>query len=207
MLICQSIGFVVLNLLQEQFIHTDKSASAYEDTDRSKSIMEYILKNYQNDISLTSISSYLHLSPSYGSHYFKDTFHMGFRQYLTLIRVINARQMLQDEKIPITAVALDCGFGDNATFSKVFKKNTGLSPSEFRKTSYVNAPQYSERRMDDPIQSMNFELYAGVYQTKSGHYCTISYEESLELIHDGYNRMSLTAPELISIYHFYTVPR
>ena len=53
--------------------------------------------------------------------------------YLTRVRVARAGDLLKETDRPVTDIAFDCGFSDSNYFSRTFKKETGLSPREFRR--------------------------------------------------------------------------
>ncbi len=55
------------------------------------------------------------------------------RQLLTKARVESAAESLREDSKPLSAIALECGFYDQASFSRQFRQATGLSPSEYRR--------------------------------------------------------------------------
>ena len=60
---------------------------------------------------------------------------MSLRQYLVTVRLERAKELLADNRLSITAVAHDVGFGDLPRFDKLFRRYTGLTPSAFRTRS------------------------------------------------------------------------
>jgi AraC family L-rhamnose operon regulatory protein RhaS len=67
------------------------------------------------------------------AHYCKQITNMTPTEYLTVCRVDAATRMLSDPAgAPITQIALDCGFGSSQYFATVFRRQTGLTPREFR---------------------------------------------------------------------------
>ncbi len=54
-------------------------------------------------------------------------------QYFTRLRIDSARQKLRRSEAPIAEIALDCGYGDQAAFTRQFRKLTGLTPLQYRK--------------------------------------------------------------------------
>jgi len=59
---------------------------------------------------------------------------MGFKEYLTGVRIKNARYMLENTDKPISCIAESCGFNDSNYFSVAFKNIMGISPKQYRKT-------------------------------------------------------------------------
>ena len=66
-------------------------------------------------------------------HLFTQTVGMPPQKYVTNQRIKNAKRMLSENRRSISEIAERCGFSDSMYFSRVFKKKTGLSPSEYRK--------------------------------------------------------------------------
>jgi AraC-like DNA-binding protein len=54
-------------------------------------------------------------------------------QYLTRLRIDRAREKLGRSEAPISEIALDCGYGDQAAFTRQFRKLVGLTPMQYRK--------------------------------------------------------------------------
>lgn len=103
----------------------------------SKAI-EYIQKNYQNPILVTDIANYVSLSRTYLTTIFQQTLHMSPQQFLLKFRITKASELLIHTDLPINAIAHSCGYTDPLAFSKTFKKITGLSPSQYRKSNIEN---------------------------------------------------------------------
>lgn len=95
----------------------------------------YLEKNYEQDISLDEVASEVGLSPSYLSRKFKERYQLGFLEYLTELRINQAADLLINKNIKINEVARRVGYRDGNYFSKVFKRETGLNPSEYREQS------------------------------------------------------------------------
>jgi two-component system response regulator YesN len=92
---------------------------------------QYIGQYYQQEISLQSISSLVHLSKNYFANLFKKEMGESFLEYLTRIRIEKAMTLLTSE-LKTADIGHLVGIPDPKYFSKVFKKITGLSPSEYR---------------------------------------------------------------------------
>ena len=94
---------------------------------------EYIDRNFASgDISLYSTASYVGISPNHLSTVFAQETGENFIDYLTRIRLEKAKQLLQNTAMKSADIAFETGFNDPHYFSYIFKKNTGLSPREFR---------------------------------------------------------------------------
>jgi len=95
-------------------------------------ILEYLDKNYMNNISLDNISKNMYLSSVYISKIFKEITGESPINYLINIRLVKAKNLLLSTDLPINLIALSVGYTDPYYFSKLFKKYYGYSPSKFK---------------------------------------------------------------------------
>jgi two-component system response regulator YesN len=94
---------------------------------------EYIERHYANpDLSLNDIAAQANLSPSHFSAVFSQETCQTFKEYLTEVRITKAKELLRMTTLRSSDIAYQVGYNDPHYFSSVFKKNTGLSPIEFR---------------------------------------------------------------------------
>jgi len=101
---------------------------------------QYIIDNYQNpELTLTAIAEYLNVTPAYISSAFKQGMSMSIMQYLTMVRLENAKELLCDiDDIDVREVAWSVGYSDEYYFSRCFKRYFGVSPSIVKKTKDKN---------------------------------------------------------------------
>lgn len=100
-----------------------------------QAIRDYICNNLKENISLPSLSERFHFSPQYISKKFKEVFNTTVVTYLTDLRIDKARSLLRHTDMPVSELAEELGYADENYFGKVFKKQTGLSPLQYRKHS------------------------------------------------------------------------
>ncbi|MHB8075501.1 PocR ligand-binding domain-containing protein [Desulfosporosinus fructosivorans] len=93
---------------------------------------EYIQKNFRNKLTIEDISQVVYLSPCYVSRIFKQSLGCTLMEYLTHVRIEEAKTMLKDPKYNVMQVAEESGFEDPAYFTRVFKKIEGITPSRFK---------------------------------------------------------------------------
>lgn len=92
----------------------------------------YIQENYGKDISLDDVSREVNISPYYFSKLFKEEAGENFIEYLTGVRIAKARELLLEEGRSIKEIGMLVGYGDPNYFSRIFKKQTQMTPREFR---------------------------------------------------------------------------
>lgn len=93
----------------------------------------YIREHYMDAISLSDVASIVNYNPIYFSMTFKRETGIGFSDYLTQVRIREARKLLKDVSLTVSDVAARCGFENAKYFSQVFRKNVGITPTEYRK--------------------------------------------------------------------------
>lgn len=116
-------AFEVLARHMNEMYHSDRNSII--------KATQYIQQFYHQEISLQSISSLVHLSKNYFANLFRKEVGESFLEYLTRIRIEKAKSLLTGD-LKAGDVGSLVGIHDPKYFSKVFKKITGLSPSEYR---------------------------------------------------------------------------
>jgi two-component system, response regulator YesN len=94
---------------------------------------EYIDEHFAEAITLEEAAEHVGLSPYYFSKLFKDRFGITFIDYITEIRIKRAKELMENPDVSVKEVCYTVGYKDPNYFSRVFKKYTGLTPSEYRK--------------------------------------------------------------------------
>lgn len=94
---------------------------------------KYIAENYADqNTTLTKVADVVALSPNHFSTIFSQECNTTFIEYLTNVRIENAKRLLRTTDMKGYDIAYECGFSDPHYFSYIFKKNTGLSPREYK---------------------------------------------------------------------------
>lgn len=96
---------------------------------QSETIMEkaqtYIREHFQKDLTLDEVSRAVDISPYYFSKLFKQETGENFIEYLTKVRIGNAKELLKNQEYSIKEVCVRSGYGDPNYFSRIFKKYEG----------------------------------------------------------------------------------
>lgn len=96
--------------------------------------VEYIAKNFRNEISLEKMALDLGVGKYVLSRMFAKTFHCNFNKYVNEVRLNYAVAALENTQDTITNICFDCGFESQRTFNRVFKERYKISPSDYRNT-------------------------------------------------------------------------
>lgn len=97
-------------------------------------VIEYISQNLTNDIRLFETATALGYEYHYFSSLFHQSFSLNFKEFVNMYRFEQSCEMLRDKEKDIAFVAVECGFQSIRNFNRIFKKFSGITPTEFRKT-------------------------------------------------------------------------
>lgn len=92
---------------------------------------DYLVENFASDVGLEELATVAGLSRAHLIRAFRKEFHITPHSFLTDIRIRAARKRLRDDGQP-AEIALECGFADQAHFTRHFKARTGLTPGQYR---------------------------------------------------------------------------
>lgn len=133
-------NFAVKTLLNQLFLQMIREMPAGGEKHLSpgaemmKTILSYISLHYCGEITLKGCADEAGFHPNYLSRYFREQMGITFQEYIKKLRIDRAKWLLQNEKMSITEVLFQSGFRDIKTFNKLFKKECGVTPTEFRKS-------------------------------------------------------------------------
>ncbi len=96
-----------------------------------KASKEYIQNNLHRNIKTKDVAAQVNLSESYFSIYFKDKTGINFRDYILKARINYAKTLLKSKEVSISEIAYLIGYQDYRSFSRAFKNETGMTPSEY----------------------------------------------------------------------------
>ena len=99
-----------------------------------RSVIQFIKNNYSENISVETLAEQVNLSASHFSRAFKQAMGTTPYQFVMLYRVERAKTLLKKNDKPLIQIAEECGFSDQAHFTKVFNQLEGMTPKVFRKS-------------------------------------------------------------------------
>jgi len=121
----------------EFLLHTLRTLNIFTKQNISPSVatvLDYIEKNYEKELVLADICKEINYSLPYISKKIKSETGLSFIQHLQNTRTNHACYLLANTKKNISEICVLSGYNDIKHFNSVFKKNIGVSPSEYRKT-------------------------------------------------------------------------
>jgi YesN/AraC family two-component response regulator len=101
--------------------------------DPMQNALNYIERNAEKGPTLEETAEGIHVSPCYLSRLFKKKCGVNFVAYLTNRRMELAKELLHGSKLSINAICQELSYNDLNYFCKIFKKETGTSPAQYRR--------------------------------------------------------------------------
>lgn len=96
-------------------------------------LRQLVEENYcQPDFSIARLANHFHVSVAYMSQLFKTELNIGFADYLWMLRLEKAKELLMTTDMSIDDISIAVGYYNTSSFRRKFKQKTGLSPSQFR---------------------------------------------------------------------------
>jgi two-component system response regulator YesN len=99
---------------------------------------EYLETHYADEISLENVAEQVNISPQYFSKLIKKTTGFNFIDWLSMLRVKKAKELLSNSNFTVKEVCFMVGYKDPNYFSRIFKKRIGITPSEYIKSNPFN---------------------------------------------------------------------
>ena len=96
-------------------------------------VIDWLRQHIQDDLSVTELADVAGLSPSYFRRCFHREVGSSPRDYVTQLRIEQAKRMLEQTDRSITEIAMELGYNTSAYFTAVFHRETGTTPSDYRR--------------------------------------------------------------------------
>ena len=99
----------------------------------------YLDINYAEKIKLQDVAKSFGIHPNYLTRIFHEKYGISPKQYLISLKLKKARRLLTTTELSVSVISSSLGFDDQLAFSKIFKKEFAVSPSEYRKQSRISS--------------------------------------------------------------------
>lgn len=99
----------------------------------------YLDINYAEKIKLRDVAKSFGIHPNYLTRIFHEKYGISPKQYLISLKLKKARRLLTTTELSVSVISSSLGFDDQLAFSKIFKKEFSVSPSEYRKQSRISS--------------------------------------------------------------------
>ena len=128
-------GDQLIDYAYQQFAYITSYAKPQNSIDYTNHIVkatkEYMEQHYAEDISLEDMADHVNISPQYFSKLIKKTTGFNFTDWLSMLRVKKAKELLTNSNFTVKEVCFMVGYKDPNYFSRIFRKRLGVTPSEY----------------------------------------------------------------------------
>ena len=128
----------ILYILKDAQFHTTENEPDIAHSEMRPELItaiDYIHKNYQNDINLDQVAQRIHMSKYYFCRLFSNALDISFLDYLNKVRLAKVHQLLVETDLSISEIAKNTGFHSTAHLSRIFSSEYKMTPREFRKSN------------------------------------------------------------------------
>lgn len=149
--------------------------------ERLKPAIDYIQRNFREQITLENLAEHMFLSRTYISHSFRRYLGVSFMEYLTRVRICHAVWMMRGRET-LTEIAYDSGFPNVNAMIKAFKQYRGTTPGEYRKNLTAEQEEHAVQNAEPEEVS---KIFASLMQYAGEDYeANPQKEEIRELVLD-----------------------
>lgn len=128
--LAQLIVAEIIDLALEKMRKKTRNNTTYQQGIRS--VADYINDHYAEELSLETLSAICGLSPSYFTRAFKKMYDCSPSVYISMVRISNAKVLLETSLHSVKEIARKVGYNRSSTFCDAFKKETEMTPNEYR---------------------------------------------------------------------------
>ncbi|WP_158289427.1 AraC family transcriptional regulator [Paenibacillus flagellatus] len=132
----------LLILIDREFRRTERQRQAASGqrppNPQFQDVIRYIHENYGQDIPLEQGAYIANMTPAYFSHLFKKTTGQTFVEYLHEVRIERAKELIRLNAHTMTQICFQVGFRHLSHFIRTFKKRTGMTPTDYKKSVLNN---------------------------------------------------------------------
>lgn len=100
---------------------------------KQRRVAEFIEEHLAEEISLATLAELVNLSLCHFARAFKQSFGTPPHRYHMVRRMVRARRLLQRSALSVTQIGIQVGFRETSSFTRAYRRFTGVTPSEFRR--------------------------------------------------------------------------
>lgn len=126
---------VLFNILSMLFGDLDFSEKSWGKVSVADEVKFYLDTNYSEKIVIRDVAKSYGVHPNYLSRIFSEKYGVSPKRYLIGLKLKKACRLLMTTELPVSVIASSLGFEDQLAFSKLFKKEYSMPPTEYRKKS------------------------------------------------------------------------
>lgn len=139
-IICQDLMNILAILIMRQTNFSATMSPAKKSSPRlCATIKKYIDEHYRENISLDTLAKLTNVSKYYLIHTFTAEYEISPINYMISRRIEEAKHLLKNHDYNLALISHTVGFSSPSYFSQAFKKATGMTPNEYRKTNHQTA--------------------------------------------------------------------
>ena len=125
---------LVQSYISSMVEHISEIMQTYSSKIDINAVVDYINEHFCDDIVLDDIADKFETSSKYLSKRIKQHLGVPYKEYITRLRMDKSKELLENTDITINELYSAVGFANRSAFTRAFKLNTGLSPSEYKAT-------------------------------------------------------------------------
>ncbi|MGY5352144.1 AraC family transcriptional regulator [Wenyingzhuangia sp. IMCC45533] len=120
---------------EQRLLSVSEDSQLYQAKDSKifQEVINYVFKNFKNEISLDEISEKTHMSTPAFCRYFKKRTKKTFTEYVNHLRVAQASKLLIETDLSISQICYECGYNSLSYFNRQFNKHKKIGPKEYKK--------------------------------------------------------------------------
>ncbi|MBD5513189.1 MAG: AraC family transcriptional regulator [Lachnospiraceae bacterium] len=124
----------ILATLSDHRLFTPTEKNLDKRIESVKTVLTYIKDNYQDKIYIADLAKQVNLNEQYFCRLFKKAIGRSPMEYINEYRIMQTRRLLEESDLSVTEICLECGYNNLGNFLREFRKYTGTTPAQYRKT-------------------------------------------------------------------------
>ena len=132
--LAKTLGKIVLRLeSQHQEMESETFSNHLAQETLAEALADFIKEHYTEEISISSLAGKFYVNPTYMTRVFKKIMNKTPTRFILDLRINMAKKIIKTQpELELKEIAYMTGYTDQGYFSRIFKKTTGLSPSEYK---------------------------------------------------------------------------